>query len=127
MRQIQKSKVKNQKHSSKVKSKNIFLNINHYLCPIYKYKIAGKSMHPVLHDEDGVLVNRVAYLFGSPKIGDIVVAREPRDGKIIIKRVIKIENSKYHIEGDNKTASTDSRDFGLIDKDDIIGKVIFVL
>ena len=127
MRQSQKSKVKNQKHSSKFKSKNIFLNIIHYLCPISKYKIIGESMYPILRSGDFVLVNRLAYLYSAPKIGDIVAARDPRDGKIIIKRVIKIENTKYHVEGDNRTASTDSRDFGLIDKNNIIGKVIFVL
>ncbi|MBU3978243.1 nickel-type superoxide dismutase maturation protease [Patescibacteria group bacterium] len=84
-------------------------------------------MYPILRSGDFVLVNRLAYLYSAPKIGDIVAARDPRDGKIIIKRVIKIENTKYHVEGDNRTASTDSRDFGLIDKNNIIGKVIFVL
>lgn len=55
------------------------------------------------------------------------MARDPRDGKTIIKRIIKIENNRYFVEGDNKAASTDSRDFGMIDKDNIIGKVVFVL
>jgi len=82
-------------------------------------------MFPALKAGSNVLVCK--YFFSKPKIGDIVAARDPRDGKIIIKRVIKIENTKYHVEGDNRTASTDSRDFGLIDKNNIIGKVIFVL
>ena len=78
-------------------------------------------MSPTLEPEDIVLVNR----FSTPKLGDIVAAKDPRDGKILIKRVSKIKNNKYFVTGDNKKKSTDSRTFGWIKKKDIIGKVIF--
>lgn len=82
-------------------------------------------MFPALNAGSTVLVYK--YFFSKPKTGDIVAVRDPRDGKTIIKRITKIENNRYFVEGDNKIASTDSRDFGLIDKDNIIGKVVFVL
>lgn len=82
-------------------------------------------MSPTLKVGSNVLVCK--YIFSKPKVEDIIAARDPRDGKTIIKRIIKIENKKYFLQGGNKEASTDSRSFGLIDKDDIIGKVIFVL
>lgn len=82
-------------------------------------------MLPTLNAGSTVLVYK--YFFSKPKTGDIVAVRDPRDGKTIIKRIIKIENNRYFVKGDNKKASTDSRNFGLIDKDNIIGKVVFVL
>jgi nickel-type superoxide dismutase maturation protease len=93
--------------------------------PFIKYRILGNSMYPTLKTGSNVLVFK--YFFSKPKIGDIITARDPKDGKTIIKRIIKIENKKYFVQGDNKEASTDSRKFGLLDKNDIIGKVIFVL
>lgn len=82
-------------------------------------------MFPILKGGSSVLVCK--YFFYKPSIGDIIAASDPRDGKTIIKRIIKMENKRYFVQGDNKAASTDSRNFGLLDKDDIIGKVIFVL
>jgi nickel-type superoxide dismutase maturation protease len=82
-------------------------------------------MSPTLRPEENVLVNRLSYLFAKPKTCDIVALKDPRDKKILIKRISEIKNNKYFVLGDNKTASTDSRTFGWISKKDIIGKVIF--
>ena len=95
-----------------------------YFSPFYKYKISGNSMKPVLKDGDYVLVNRLAYIFKTPQVDDIIAALDPRDKKTLIKRITKIQNGKYVIQGDNKNFSTDSRNFGMIEKKSIIGKVI---
>lgn len=99
------------------------------LSPIFKYKIVGTSMSPALQSGQIVLVNRLPYLFSKPKLSDIVALKDPRDGKILIKRISKIDSAKqslrYFVLGDNKKHSTDSRHFGWIRKKDIIGKVIF--
>ncbi len=84
-------------------------------------------MHPVLRDGNYVLINRLAYILSSPKIADLIAARDPRDGKTLIKRITKINNGLYFVEGDNKKASTDSRNFGWLRRKNIIGKVIYVL
>ena len=48
-----------------------------------------ESMAPALGNQDGVLINRWAYLMSSPQRGDVVMLRYPRDErKAFIKRVI---------------------------------------
>ncbi len=63
------------------------------------------------------------------KPGDVVVLSDPRDGRRIVKRVEKILDGdleeKYHVLGDNKNESTDSRVFGPVSKESILGKVVW--
>ena len=93
-----------------------------FLFPIKKLKISGHSMEPILKNGDIVLINRLAYVFSSPKKGDIIAAKINK--KVFIKRITKIDNNKFFLCGDNQKDSLDSRKFGLISKKDIIGKVI---
>lgn len=93
------------------------------LSPLYKYKIFGNSMTPTVAAGEYVLVNRAAYLFKKPLKGDIVALHDPRDGKILIKRIREIKGQEYFVQGDNKNSSTDSRVFGMIERHDLIGKV----
>jgi len=74
----------------------------------------------------------------SYKVGDIVAFRHStvddldgrpnrqpiRGSKIFIKRITSINEDKIEVSGDNKTDSLDSRQFGLIEKSNIIGKII---
>jgi nickel-type superoxide dismutase maturation protease len=94
------------------------------LSPIFKFQIEGSSMVPTIQEGDRVLVSRVNYLFRFPKVNDIIALHDPRDGKVLIKRVTKIEDKRYFVQGDNKNSSTDSRVFGMIGRREIIGKVI---
>ncbi len=82
-------------------------------------------MHPTLKEGKSVLVSTLPYLFFSPKIGDIIAFKESNSKKILIKRIIKSENGKYSVLGDNSGDSLDSRNFGKIDKNSIIGKVVY--
>ena len=86
-------------------------------------------MLPNLHEGDAVLVNRLSYLLHEPKANNIVALKDPRDGKTLIKRIVKIDsakqNTEYFVLGDNPRESTDSRTFGWIKKKDIIGKVVY--
>ena len=81
-------------------------------------------MVPTLAEGQTVLVNRLTYLFGRPKENDLVALKDPRDGKVLIKRIIRKEGKCYFVQGDNKNHSTDSRVFGMIRQRDIIGKII---
>lgn len=98
------------------------------MIPLFKFKIKGNSMTPAFKENDVVLVNRLSYFFSKPKIGDIVVLKRER---YIIKRIAKIDLSadgqKFFVIGDNQKESTDSRNFGWIDKKEIIGKVFYKL
>ena len=96
------------------------------LSPLYQYRISGNSMTPTLAAGDTVLVNRLAYRFKKLQKGDIVALLDPRDGKVLIKRITQVKGKQYFVEGDNKNASTDSRVFGMIKRSDIIGKVILI-
>ena len=80
-------------------------------------------MYPTLHPGQDVLSFNWAYLGKKPKVGDIVVVR--MNGKDMVKRVDKVYDRTVYLTGDNQSGSTDSRDFGPVDKDQIIGKVIY--
>ena len=61
--------------------------------------------------------------FLNPKVGDIIVLK--KNGKELIKRIEKIENDKVFVVGDNTDESTDSRHFGAVNIDQIVGKVVY--
>jgi len=83
-------------------------------------------MSPTLKEHEIVLVNRLAYFLRNPKINEIIVLKDPRTKREVIKRITKIRKNMYFVEGDNKNESTDSRVFGEISRSAIIGKVLFL-
>lgn len=88
---------------------------------LQRFTVYGNSMVPTLKHGQDVLVRCWFY---QPKAGDMVVIK--KDGKEMIKRIQRVSGQKYFVVGDNKKESTDSRRFGLIDKSEIAGKVIFI-
>jgi len=92
--------------------------------PLARFKIQDKSMEPTLKAGDFILVNKLAYILRKPSKGDIIVLKHPKDkNKFLVKRIIDASSSKYFVAGDNKKYSTDSRHFGAIDKNLIVGKL----
>lgn len=75
-------------------------------------------MEPTFSEGDRVLVS----VWGRLKEDDVVVVHH-NDQKHL-KRITSIEEDGFHVEGDNKERSTDSRDYGFVEKKDIVGKVI---
>ena len=61
--------------------------------------IESISMQPTLFERDRVLVNRLAYKFGQPERGDIIIFMPPIDeaGEPYIKRVIGLSGDNIHI------------------------------
>lgn len=58
-----------------------------FLCE--PYDISSQSMSPALKPDDKILVNKLAYRFGEPNRGDIIVFQFPLDEKeSYIKRII---------------------------------------
>ena len=82
-------------------------------------------MTPGIKNGETVLVSGIFYLFKNPQIGDIVAFREAE--KILIKRITEVKDKEYFLEGDNNRDSLDSKNFGFILRENIIGKVIYKL
>lgn len=84
-------------------------------------RVVGKSMLPTLRPGQ-IVIARQRFTYIKP--GDVVVLQH--DGIEKIKRVTSIDGSKVLVEGDNPQASTDSRHFGSVPRQAIVGKVLFV-
>lgn len=80
-------------------------------------------MLPTLVEGQDVLSFNWAYFGRRPKAGDIVVIKV--DGMEMVKRIQKVNDRHIFVVGDNKEESTDSRNFGEIGMENIIGKVIY--
>ena len=88
-----------------------------------KFKITGHSMEPFLFNSQTVLASSIPFIFSKPKIGDVTVFKNNK--KVFIKRIKKINKSKYFLIGDNKKDSLDSKNIGWISKQQILGTVVF--
>lgn len=81
-------------------------------------------MAPALAPGDRLLVVPL----GRPRVGDIVAVPDPRDpGRMLVKRVVAADRRRrlLSVEGDNRTASTDSRTFGPVSCADVLGRAVY--
>jgi signal peptidase I len=61
-------------------------------------RVEGQSMAPTLADQDRLIVNKIAYRFGAPHVGDIVMLYYPLNpDKSFVKRVIAEEGDQVRI------------------------------
>jgi len=52
-------------------------------------RVEGRSMMPTLNDQDRLIVNKLAYRFEKPRVGDIVMVASPhKPDTMLVKRVI---------------------------------------
>ena len=147
---------------------SIFASI--YLFVAQPHKVSGSSMVPTFRSGDYILTDKMTYRFSTPKKGDIIVLKNPRnEAEDFIKRIvatpgdkIKIETNiiyinenplnepyipndyitrgqnfltdgetiyigqdQYFVMGDNRSHSSDSREWGTVTRKEIIGKVFF--
>lgn len=70
--------------------------------------VDGTSMYPTLHNNDLMLVRRVAY---TPESGDVVVLRKDNSfgDRALVKRVIATEGQRVYIDYDNNTITVDGQ------------------
>jgi signal peptidase I len=124
------------------------------------------SMMMTIVPGDRIIVNRLTYRFRDPKVGDVVVARDPtNDRKDIVKRIVavagdsvaltdgylyvngvvvdepyvlerdtvrgqeelQIPEGYVYLMGDNRPASGDSREYGPVAVDRIVGRVVCIM
>lgn len=76
----------------------LFLGINAISARI---RIESISMQPTLYAGDFVIVNKIAYTFGSPQRGDVIIFRYPPDPERepYIKRIIGLPGDTIHVSG----------------------------
>ena len=108
-------------------------------------EVRGDSMSPNFNDGDWLLFRLLPAKSKSGKlvgklVGKVVlIQRHSEIGKdfLQVKRVTQVSGSsgsskasdaiknEIWVEGDNKSASTDSRSWGALDSSEVIGKLIF--
>ncbi|MDR2468106.1 MAG: S26 family signal peptidase [Spirochaetaceae bacterium] len=96
----------------------------------------GRSMVPAIQNGSLLFVNRLAYGFkppfmttylvrwGEPHEGDVLIFWTPL-GELAVKRCAELTyDGKFFALGDNEPASFDSRSYGHVPVDNIIGKAV---
>jgi nickel-type superoxide dismutase maturation protease len=79
-------------------------------------------MQPALRPGDRLLV----WTWASPRVGDIVVVRDAQFRQtLLVKRIHAIERGNFDVRGDNPNVSRDSREFGLVSRELIVGRVVY--
>lgn len=103
---------------------------------VFDFTIAqGHSMEPAIQDGAVLVINRLRYgvrlqdkyllRWAKPKEGEVVVFYTPA-GEMAVKRCKFLSDDKenFYAEGDNGSASYDSRSYGEVPLDSIFGKVL---
>lgn len=90
-----------------------------------RYAVEGQSMEPALRPGDWIIVDRAAYRVRLPRPGHVVLALDPREpAREIVKRVIRVDlHGQAWLEGDNGAGSTDSRNYGPVPRELVLGRV----
>ena len=91
-----------------------------------RFRVSGSSMTPLLEDGDVVLVDTEAFASKAPAEGDVVLVRHPyRRDVALVKRVASVEDDgRLFLAGDCPAESTDSRSFGTVRADLVVGAVV---
>jgi signal peptidase I len=84
-------------------------------------------MEPAYRHGDRLLVNRLAYIRGTPRPGDVIILRDPDDNaRLLLKRVAEPASSAapgyIAVLGDNAGESRDSRHFGPVPLRLLVGR-----
>jgi nickel-type superoxide dismutase maturation protease len=96
------------------------------IVPVARYEVEGESMLPDVTPGERVLVHTAAYKKRDPAPGDLVVLHDPRERtRLLIKRIEAREGDRWKVTGANPRASTDSRTFGPVAQEQIVGRVLF--
>ena len=111
--------------------------VNHFV--LTSFQVEGHSMDITMHNKQLLAVDLVRYRFAPPKLNDIVILAYAGDQSVhFVKRIIGTPNQsvtvdgttwqlgpdQYFVAGDNRSHSTDSRTYGPIGGNQIIGKVL---
>ena len=80
-------------------------------------------MNPTLENGDYVLADIRYYRTHRPQVGEIVVFKHPYQARVLVKRISDVDGARFAVRGDNGAQSSDSRSFGWLSGDALIGRV----
>lgn len=89
-----------------------------------RFVVRGHSMWPTLLPGDRVLVDIAAYRQQPPSLGEIVLVKGDRGSPPVLKRLAGHQQQgvrEYLVLGDNRADSRDSRHFGPVRLDQLVG------
>ena len=73
-----------------------------YLFIAQVHKVSGNSMFPTMRNGDYLITEKISYKLGTPKRGDMIVLKNPRDeSQDFIKRIIATPGDTIRIEENN--------------------------
>lgn len=89
-------------------------------------EVRGASMAPTLLPGDRLLVEALSFARRSPRVGEIVLAADPREPeRELVKRVVAVmANGDLVVGGDSAQRSTDSRAFGPLPRGAVRWRVV---
>jgi signal peptidase I len=88
-------------------------------------KIQGHSLYPDFTEGEFILSAKVPFPSGRIRVGDVIVFQQPGYGKLV-KRVSQVLNGGHAFEvRGTQVESTDSRNFGPVQIENVTGKVIW--
>jgi signal peptidase I len=111
---------------------------------LHLYRIPAASMEPTLHcarpaplcrADTSDRVATLKYILFSPARGDLVAFHAPlrarsacglQPGAVLIKRITRIDHGRYFLRGDNAGSSCDSRVWGTVPRNSLIGRVVAI-
>ncbi len=72
---------------------------------VQNYRVDGPSMTPTLLNHEYILVDKAQYIFGSPRRGDVIVFKWPRDtSEDFVKRVIGVPGDTVRVTSDGQVS-----------------------
>ena len=94
--------------------------------PLGRVEVAGNSMLPALGPGDWLVVRWSATTGRRIRSGAVVVLRRPdRPELLVVKRVGRVlDDGRLWVIGDNPSASDDSRLFGPVGPESVVGRVL---
>jgi nickel-type superoxide dismutase maturation protease len=87
--------------------------------------VDGRSMSPAFEPGDRLVVVRLPRRW-PVRPDDVVALSDPRrPDRLLVKRVTQAHAGRVTVAGDNASESTDSRDFGPVERSAVWGRVVY--